>query len=204
MGKFDKYHNMKILEQGLEAFIKKKAIPDMREKLIRVAEEMQKVIEKDKNIPVFTGNLRNSVGVVVLDNGHVIKSSVGPKSIPTKPPHVQSAGAAATGDYGIPIYDIIGKEYLQKALDYQEGMYRGMDDNPLHIVVFAAVPYAAYINEYGAAKPKHQWGNPETASGGSGQGFFNELVGWELVGRLGREFFKGNKKVIDIAYRIVQ
>ena len=126
-------HNIEVLKKKCRYHIQNVAEPQLVEMLKEVAQKVVNEIDTITSIPQYTGNLRDSHGVGVYINGSL--SSYIPTKVATKPQRY--------GGHGRNEINIWGNEYLSQALkdattDFSEGIW---------IVLFAAVPYAFFINE---------------------------------------------------------
>lgn len=126
-------HNLEVLKKKCRYQISNVARPKLVSMLKEVAQKIANEVDNITSIPNYTGNLRDSHGVGVYVNGSL--SSFIPTKTATK---AQSSGFHGRNEYGI-----WGNEYVSRALqdatlDFADGIW---------IVLFAAVPYAFYINE---------------------------------------------------------
>lgn len=103
------------------------------------------------SIPVYTGNLKDSTGVAIYDNG-VLQQYLPTKTATKK----QNMGG---GFIGVKWSQIDGRDFLVKSI--AEGATTFIDG--IWFVVYAAVPYAYKINTEGSPK-------------GRGRGFFNDAT----------------------------
>lgn len=128
--------NNNRFNQKCNQFVKSVIEPKISAMLKDVAQKVVSEIDSIASIPNYTGNLRDSHGVGVYVDGYL--ASYIPTQSATRP---QSSGFG-----GENIYNIWGTSYLNDALneateDFSSGIW---------LVIFAAVPYAFYINESNA------------------------------------------------------
>lgn len=126
-------HNLEVIKKKCRYQISNVARPKLVAMLQGVAQKIANEVDSITSVPNYTGNLRDSHGVGVYVNGTL--SSYIPTHTATKPQR--------SGFHGRNEYNIWGTEYLSQALqdattDFADGIW---------IVLFAAVPYAFYINE---------------------------------------------------------
>jgi hypothetical protein len=138
-------HNLKALKKKCRYQISNIAQPKLVAMLRDVAQKIANEIDSITSVPNYTGNLRDSHGVGVYLYGTL--SAYIPTQTATK--------AQSSSFHNRNEYNIWGTEYVSQALqdattDFADGIW---------IVLFAAVPYAFYINE-----------NHESA------GFFGEIA----------------------------
>lgn len=105
------------------------------------------------NIPIYTGNLKDSTGIAIYDNGVLVQY------LPTKTAtKKQNMGGSLIGA-GENWSDIDGREFLVKSI--AEGATTFIDG--IWFVVYSAVPYAFHINRFGSPR-------------GRGVGFFTDVT----------------------------
>lgn len=126
-------HNLDVLKKKCRFQVLNVSQPELVTMLKAVAQKVVNEIDTITNTPNYTGNLRDSQGVGVYANGAL--SYFIPTQTATKPQR--------SGFHGRNEYNIWGTEYLTRSLqdavtDFSDGIW---------IVLFAAVPYAFYINE---------------------------------------------------------
>lgn len=126
-------HNLDVIKDKCRYQITKVSRPKLTAMLQRVAQKIVDEIDSITSIPNYTGNLRDSHGVGVYAYGTLTSY------IPTK----TATKAQSSGFHGRNEYNIWGTEYVSQTLqdattDFADGIW---------IVLFAAVPYAFYINE---------------------------------------------------------
>ena len=138
-------HNLEVIKKKCRYQISNVAQPKLVAMLRGVAQKISNEVDSITSVPNYTGNLRDSHGVGVYTNGTL--TAFIPTQTAQKPQR--------SGFHGRNEYNIWGTEYLERSLsdattDFADGIW---------IVLFAAVPYAFYINE-----------NHESA------GFFDEIA----------------------------
>ena len=126
-------HNLEVIKKKCRYQISNVAQPKLVAMLRGVAQKIANEVDSITSVPNYTGNLRDSHGVGVYVNGAL--SAYIPTQTATK--------AQRSGFHGRNEYNIWGTEYLERSLsdattDFADGIW---------IVLFAAVPYAFYINE---------------------------------------------------------
>lgn len=129
-------HNLDVIKNKCRYQITKVSRPKLTAILQEVAQKIVNEIDSITSIPNYTGNLRDSHGVGVYAYGTLTSY------IPTK----TATKAQSSGFHYRNEYNIWGTEYVSQALqdattDFSDGIW---------IVLFAAVPYAFYINETNA------------------------------------------------------
>lgn len=127
-------HNLQVLKKKCRFQVLNVSQPKLINLLKTVASKVVNEINTITSTPNYTGNLRDSIGVGVYTNGSL--SYFIPTQTATMPQR--------SGFHGRNEYNIWGTEYLSRSLqdavtDFSDGIW---------IVLFAAVPYAFYINEY--------------------------------------------------------
>lgn len=130
------HHNLEALKKKCRYQISNVAQPKLVAMLKGVAQKIANEVDNITSVPNYTGNLRDSHGVGVYVNGSL--SSFIPTQTATE--------AQRSGFHGRNEYGIWGTEYVTQALqdastDFADGIW---------IVLFAAVPYAFYVNEHNA------------------------------------------------------
>lgn len=126
-------HNLEVIKKKCSYQISNVAQPKLVAMLRGVAQKIANEVDNITSVPNYTGNLRDSHGVGVYVNGTMLAY------IPTP----TATKAQRSGFHGRNEYNIWGTEYVSQALqdattDFADGIW---------IVLFAAVPYAFYINE---------------------------------------------------------
>lgn len=142
--------NKKVLYEGLKVYAKNAITPKVIDVLTRVAQGIVDAIDGGTfEIPIYTGNLKDSTGVAVYADG-VIKSF-----IPTK-----TAGKLhKSGFDGVNHYAIDGTQFLQNTINEAATTF----SKGIWFVVLSTVPYAYRINTQGSPL-------------GRGIGFFDRTV----------------------------
>lgn len=133
--------------KGLTVHAKNVIAPEAIRVLKGVADKLVTAIDSGY-IPEYLGNLHDSTGCAVYQDGMLVYF---------RPTAKHAAKKGKSGFGGVNHYDIEGSEFLQRtvadaATTFSKGIW---------FVVFSAVPYAYYINEFGSPK-------------GRGQGFFKK------------------------------
>ena len=129
-------HNIDVLKKQCRYKLNNVRVPKLVAMLTNVAQKIVNEIDTITSVPNYTGNLRDSHGVGVYMYGSL--SSFIPTQTATRP---QSSGFHHRNEYGI-----WGMEYVTRALEDASTTY----NDGIWIVLFAAVPYAFYVNENNA------------------------------------------------------
>lgn len=130
-------HNKMVFKSTLEDAKYRISRPLLTAKLRKIAVDMVDEIDdslwnNDDTFPIWTSNLHDSTGLAVYDYG-AITSFIPPQY------------AAVAQKYGN-IQDIWGSQYLKDFINESAGRF----SKGIWIVLFSAVPYAGYVNDYGS------------------------------------------------------
>jgi len=129
--------NKEVLKKGLTVHLKGVIKPQLLRILKQAAELLMRSLDND--IPVYTGNLHDSTGIAIYDEGKL--SSYIPRRIADPAYDKQRSGF--NHKY---IRGIVGSEYLDEAIKMASSRFT----KGIWFVVFSTVPYAYYINEDGS------------------------------------------------------
>lgn len=132
-------HNKMVFKSTLEDAKYRISRPLLTAKLRKIAVDMVDEIDgnlwnNDDTFPIWTSNLHDSTGLAVYDYG-AITSFIPPQY------------AAVAQKYGN-IQDIWGSQYLKDFMNENASKF----SKGIWIVLFSAVPYAGYVNDYGSPR----------------------------------------------------
>ena len=132
-------HNKMVFKSTLEDAKYRISRPLLTAKLRKIAVDMVDEIDgnlwnNDDTFPIWTSNLHDSTGIAVYDYG-AITSFIPPQY------------AAVAQKYGN-IQDIWGSQYLKDFMNENASKF----SKGIWIVLFSAVPYAGYVNDYGSPR----------------------------------------------------
>lgn len=154
--------NKTVIAARCKDFVEAIAKPRLIKILTQIATTMRDMIDGEfmpwpggsGDYPVWFGQLHDSTGVAIYNNGSMVKFFPTKKALDSKPQRDRDNG----------ISHIIGSEWLNRAMEEASGMC----STGLWIVLFSSVPYAAKINTQGSPR-------------GQGIAYFDRLSDKELA-----------------------
>lgn len=149
-------HNRAVINLKFEEFLQHRACRLVIAKMRKVADAMLANIDSsfqplgkgggNENFPVYTGNLRDSTGVAIYNDGK-IEMFIPPQF-------------ASDKQVMFPYYQAIwGTPFLKEAIEHGASTF----NKGYWLVLFSAVPYASLINRYGSPAKR-------------GKGYFKEFA----------------------------
>lgn len=129
--------NKEVLTKGLTIHVKGVVAPKLLDILKKAAEYLMKSLDND--IPIYTGNLHDSTGVGIYNDGRLTSFIPNPKADPVYDKQRSGFG-------GKKIYNIVGRDCLEDALKMGSSRFT----KGIWFVVFSTVPYAYYIDKDGS------------------------------------------------------